>query len=223
MRDSSDSVLEGVSAALSLTHQCYLSVFENAPVTIHSVDHQFKIKQVNRRWLEKLGYEKAEVLGRKALDFKSEESRQRTEDDVRPLLLRAGATRGIKYRFMRKDGVALDVVSDSDLCFHGCCFACVAMRDGSDDPSLWRQSSTFLETLSLLSAVRDRLLLTVSPEVDVVAAPLPPVGLLDSGASWGAGLENKALGALVEASRDTAANLRAMARIHADWRDMALE
>ncbi len=161
MRHSNASVLEGVSAALILTHQCDLTVFENAPVMIQSVDHQSRIRQVNRRWLEKLGYEKAEVLGRKAVDFKSEESRQRTEDDVRPLLLRTGATRDVEYRFMRKDGAALDVVADSNLWNHGCCFAYMAMRDSWDDPSLWRQSSATLETLSLLSSVRDRLLLTV--------------------------------------------------------------
>ena len=36
-------------------------------------------------------------------------------------------------------------------------------------------------------------------------------------------MEGEVLGALTEASRDTASNLRSMVRIQADWRDMELE
>ena len=174
MRHTDLSVAEGVSGALRTTWRCLLNVFENTPVILHSVDRQFRMLRVNRRWLEKMGYERAEALGREIPDFKSEESRLRAESDTRPFLLRAGASRGIWSRYIRKDGLALDVLTDADLWDHRCCFAYMAMCDEGEDPGLWQQSLATLETLSLISSINRSFAQILSPGVGGWAPPPPP-------------------------------------------------
>ena len=74
-------------------------IVDQATVPVHVVDADFKITKVNRRWLDKLGYEKSEVLGGSPTDFMSNESRERAVRDVLPLFWRVGAARSVGSDF----------------------------------------------------------------------------------------------------------------------------
>ena len=63
-------------------------LFDTAPVMMHSLDSDGRIIEVNRLWLQRLGYERQDVLGMKSTDFLSEESRLRAIKDTPPLFWR---------------------------------------------------------------------------------------------------------------------------------------
>jgi len=45
------------------------SLYDNTPAMLHSVDPYGRIVSVSNRWLDTMGYELHEVIGRKSLDF----------------------------------------------------------------------------------------------------------------------------------------------------------
>ena len=86
---------------------------DHAPVMMHAVDKDFRIVKVNPRWLERLGYEREEVLGRNPPDFATEESRIRSVNDTLPHFWRVGSARSVGYQLVRKDGQVADVLLDA--------------------------------------------------------------------------------------------------------------
>ena len=90
-------------------------LFENAPVMMHTIGQDGRLIRVNHRWLEELGYEREEVLGRKSIDFLTAESQVRALRDTLPLFWRVGSARSIGYQILRKDRQVLDVLLDAEL------------------------------------------------------------------------------------------------------------
>ena len=82
---------------------------------MHSIDEEGSLLRVNRHWTETLGYEKDEVLGRKSIEFLTDESRLRATKDTLPLFWLAGTAHSIGYQFLTKDGGLLDVLLDADV------------------------------------------------------------------------------------------------------------
>ena len=54
----------------------YRSLFEKAPVMVHAIDGDGRLLMVSNYWLEKMGFSRKEVIGRKSVEFLTEESRQ---------------------------------------------------------------------------------------------------------------------------------------------------
>ncbi len=77
MQRTEIEVAQRPQGALSLAKEWFDTLFDHASVMMHAVDKDHRIVKVNRRWLETLGYEKEEVLGREPTDFLTEESRAR--------------------------------------------------------------------------------------------------------------------------------------------------
>ena len=98
-----------IQKALRVVKQSIDILFDRAPVMIHSIDRGGRLVKVNRRWLETLGYERDEVLGRKSIEFLTEESRAWALKDTLPLFWHIGSARSIAYRYLKKDGRVLDV------------------------------------------------------------------------------------------------------------------
>ena len=202
----------------------YDNMFENAPVMMHSINQEGDLVRVNRRWLDTLGYERDEVLGHKSLEFLTDESRARAEADILPLFWGAGSDRSISLDFVLKNGRVLNVLLDAEV-NHGTLdgasgLATLRVRDSRRQ---WQQASTTLKTLKDLHLLRRRfedLLLT--GELEVAGKGLPPSNEVSAHAA-GRQLATEALSELNEAYRDTAASLRALVRVHEDWRDSTLE
>jgi PAS domain S-box-containing protein len=90
--------------ALRRSEATYRSLYENTPAMMHSIDRAGHIVSVSRTWLAVLGYDEAEVLGRRSIDFLAPESRRYAEEVVLPAFYRTGACRDVPYRMVRKDG-----------------------------------------------------------------------------------------------------------------------
>ena len=208
--------------ALSLAKEWFDTLFDHAAVMMHAVDKDQKIVKVNRRWLETLGYEKDEVLGRKPTDFLIEESRARAVEDVLPLFWRAGSDRSVAFQFVRKDSLVLDVLLDADVCpVNRCEFTAFAALHDTNDPIQWEQASTTLSALKEIATVQH--MLQSLPAKAGSTDPDPPAVQQSPGRAPEAGLAEEALGAFLELAQDISVNLRGLLRVQEEWLGTSVE
>ena len=124
-------------------------IVEQAPVPVCVVDAAFRVTNVNRRWLDKLGYERSEVLDRPSTDFLSGESREFSLRDVLPLFRKVGSARSVGLSFKTREGRVVPFLLDAQVCsaddVHYHAFA--VMRD-PDDPEQYAEASATFTALS---------------------------------------------------------------------------
>jgi len=139
----------------TLVNLCYDELFEQSPVMLHSIDQYWRLVGVNRKWLETLGYEASDVLGRRSIDFLAEDSRKVAVNETLPLFWRAGSARNICYEMVRNDGRLLDVVLDADLDTDsaGTRRTLAAIRESHGQTS-WQYSVGILRALLALTRIR---------------------------------------------------------------------
>ena len=123
----------------------FRAIYENTPVMMHSIGASHQLISVNRTWLEVLGYEESEVIGRKSSEFLTEESRRYAVEVTLPKFIKTGSARDVVYQMVKKNGEVIDVllsgVAESDAngqFVRGNCYILnVDEHRTSDD--LWRQ------------------------------------------------------------------------------------
>ncbi|CAB1060288.1 PAS/PAC sensor signal transduction histidine kinase [Olavius sp. associated proteobacterium Delta 1] len=119
-RKASVEILKRLSAekALRKSEERYRSLYHHTPAMLHSIDTDGCLVSVSDYWLEVLGYERDEVIGRKLTDFYTESSRRYAEEVVLPEFFKAGFCQDISYRFVKKNGDEIDIllsaISDRD-------------------------------------------------------------------------------------------------------------
>ena len=96
--------------ALRESEKRYRSIYHNTPAMLHSINSSGFLISVSDHWLEILGYERSEVVGRPLLDFLTPESRNYAEQEILPEFFRTGFCKDIAYQIVRKDGTVMDVL-----------------------------------------------------------------------------------------------------------------
>lgn len=86
------------------------SLYQATPAMLHSIDGGGRIVQVNRLWLDTLGYQESEVLGRHIADFMTPDSARYAREVVIPQAIHDGRCNNIDYQFRKRDGTACDVL-----------------------------------------------------------------------------------------------------------------
>ncbi|MBF0240342.1 MAG: PAS domain S-box protein, partial [SAR324 cluster bacterium] len=84
-------------------------MYTKTPVMLHSVDTEGQLLHVSDTWLEKMGYERDEVIGKKVMAFMTEESRRYALETAFPTFLKQGWIRDVPYQFVTKNGSILDI------------------------------------------------------------------------------------------------------------------
>ena len=84
------------------------SLYNKTPAMLYSIDRNGRILAASDRWLEVFGYERSQVLGRKSLEFLTEESRHYAETVTLPEFFKTGYARDISYQFVKKNGEIMD-------------------------------------------------------------------------------------------------------------------
>jgi len=85
-------------------------LYSKIPAMLHSIDTDGRIVEVSDHWLEILGYPRDEVIGRKCVEFLTEESRRYAETVALPEFWSTGEARNVAFQFVRKDGQIADVL-----------------------------------------------------------------------------------------------------------------
>ena len=88
----------------------YRSLFEKAPVMVHSIDGDGRLLMVSNYWLEKMGFSRKEVIGRKSVEFLTEESRQQVTSVYLKQLFKDGFIENVPYTMVKKDGESFEVL-----------------------------------------------------------------------------------------------------------------
>ena len=97
------------SKALRDSEERYRSLFTKTPIMLHSIDEDSRLLAVSERWLEVLGYTEEEVLGRKAPEFLTEESRKAAPANLAKLW-KEGGMNDVPYQFVKKNGEIIDIL-----------------------------------------------------------------------------------------------------------------
>jgi len=95
---------------LRQSEERYRSLYNDTPVMLHSIDHAGRLVSVSNYWLETLGYERSEVLGRISSEFLTAASRSYATETVLPEFFRTGSCKEVPYQIVKKNGEILNVL-----------------------------------------------------------------------------------------------------------------
>ena len=96
--------------ALIRSMERYRTLYDETPILMQSIDRNGVLVDVNNHWLRTMGYERDEVLGRKATDFYTEASRLYALHVVQPAFFRDGSCTDIPLEFVKKNGEVIDTL-----------------------------------------------------------------------------------------------------------------
>lgn len=99
-----------VERKLRESEERYRSLYNETPAMLHSIDKKGQLISVSNRWLDTLGYTRAEVLGRKTTEFLTEESRRYAENMILPKFFKTGYCSDVPYQFIKKNGEIIDIL-----------------------------------------------------------------------------------------------------------------
>ncbi len=99
------------TAALKESEKRYRFLYEHTPVMMHSLNKDAQLVSVNQHWLDTLGYEREEVLGRPVTDFQTKPSGAFAIDyHFRERFLKTGVAKNLELQFVKKNGEVIDVL-----------------------------------------------------------------------------------------------------------------
>ncbi|MCU1335663.1 MAG: diguanylate cyclase [Bryobacterales bacterium] len=85
------------------------ALYNNTPIMMHSVDENGRILDVNEFWLQTLGYERSEVIGRPVANYAAPEYQTYVRDDLMPRLAREGFLKDAEVQASKKNGERVDL------------------------------------------------------------------------------------------------------------------
>jgi formate hydrogenlyase transcriptional activator len=127
---------EALVADLKKSVDRFRILYNNAPVMLQACDFETRIFSVNQYWLQTMGYQWPEVMGRQTLEFMTDSTRNAVTRKVLPILRQTGTIHDFEYQLITKSGEVIDV-------------ALTAVSDVDEDGRIIR-------TLSMLLPISDR-------------------------------------------------------------------
>lgn len=98
---------------LQMSEARFRSLFDDTPVMMYSADADGRLIDVNRHWLEVMGYARDEVLGAAVTNFLTSESWRRVGGVSVPEFHRGGDTSNVPFSLTTKDGDIIEVLFSS--------------------------------------------------------------------------------------------------------------
>lgn len=98
-----------IEIALEKSLKKYRNIYNRAPVMMHSINSNAEIMSVSDFWLEKMGYERKEVIGKKTVDFLTVDTRAEALDKIKDFFNK-GYSKNEPYQFRTKSGEILEVL-----------------------------------------------------------------------------------------------------------------
>ena len=91
----------------------YRWLFRKSPIMSTSIGSDGRYRDVNDAFLERLGYQRDEVIGRRPVEFVTRDSAERIEQELMPTLRRTGRLVNKAIQFLTRDGETVDFLTDS--------------------------------------------------------------------------------------------------------------
>ncbi len=99
--------------SLRLSEYRFREIYENSAIMMHSINQGGNFLSVNKKWLEVLGFDRREVIGRRIELVMTPESAQRARKSILPKFWQEGKVSDVSYQYVKKDGTIIDVLLDS--------------------------------------------------------------------------------------------------------------
>ncbi len=87
----------------------FRQLYRNTPAMLHSLDHQGRLIDVSKTWLQTLGYTSDEVIGKDFFEFVAGNNAAQARSEHYRKLHEAGAIRGENYLLRCKNGQTIEV------------------------------------------------------------------------------------------------------------------
>lgn len=101
---------QAADEALLASEERYRRLYTMTPVMLHSIDRDGRLLSVSDCWLDRLGYRREEVIGRRSVEFLTPESAAYAAEKALPDFLRTGVCQDVPYQVLTKTGEVLDVL-----------------------------------------------------------------------------------------------------------------
>lgn len=97
------------ASALARAERRYEDLYHSTPAMLHTIDTEGRITDVSDHWLDKLGYDREEVIGRSILDFLSADSSAQSKARLKDIF-ETGNLNNVPRQMVTKSGEVLDVL-----------------------------------------------------------------------------------------------------------------
>jgi len=125
-------------------------LYRETPLPLYSLAPDGRIEQASDAWLDLIGYERAEAVGRVLTDFMTEDSRTRYEQTAWPILHADGEIKEAEFQFVKKSGAVLDVLLSARVQKSG---AVVRTLSGSIDITARKRTEEALRQSQRMEAI----------------------------------------------------------------------
>ena len=212
------------SKKLSFLKQTFDILFDRAPCMMHMLNDVGTIVRVNPKWLETLGYTRGKVVGRRSVEFLTEESRQRAVKEILPHFWRAGSARSVECQFVASDLRRLPLLLDAEALTDGAGkhFSIAAIYP-EDELSQWNGARNTLEALGALLGVQNQLQSLLANGSYEYPGSAMHTGQSQLGAATGPPLTSQVVGEMLERADDVSTSLRGLVRTQEERLDTATE
>lgn len=95
---------------LRLSEERYRHIYHKTPVMLHSIDTEGKIIRVSDHWVEELGYNREDVIGKQLISFFTPESQHYATNVIFPKFFSTGFCKDIPYTYAKKNGEKMDIM-----------------------------------------------------------------------------------------------------------------
>lgn len=75
-------------------------LMRDAPIMMHSIDHEGILLNVSTMWANRLGYEPPDMIGKPSIDFLTPQSRREALEKHLPLFWETGRMVNVRYQFL---------------------------------------------------------------------------------------------------------------------------
>jgi PAS domain S-box-containing protein len=95
---------------LRISEERYRHIYHKTPIMLHSIDTDGKIIRVSDHWVDVMGYDRSEVIGRHLTDFFTPESRKLALSEIFPRFFTTGFCKDVPYTYVKKNGDPMDIL-----------------------------------------------------------------------------------------------------------------
>ena len=101
--------LMALNVQLAQDRELYADQYRRTPAMLHSIDADGCIQEVSDFWLQRLGYQREEVVGVKSVDFLTAGSRELALTEHLPDFWKSGKLVNVPLQFVARNGEVVDV------------------------------------------------------------------------------------------------------------------